>query len=195
MGRVLIICGSAGRGGATEAMCQVAADRVRGDGDEAIVVFPSEMDIRHCTGCGLCADGRCVIEDDMSEIYGLFAESDMLVLVTPLHFNGPSSLIKTVMDRFQVYWNHGGLPHPAAAAGLVCAGSDRPNFSPVLSIMRAFSATTGMAWVGEVCIPGTDRNGCEGIRDTVSEAVGGLIGAGMGRSSSPRGARIPEGGR
>ena len=129
MDRTLIICGSAGRGGVTETMCQVAADRLRSRGHDVRLVFPSEMDIGHCTGCDGCTDGGCVIDDDMKVLYRLFSESDLLIMASPLHFNGPSSLAKTVMDRFQPCW-HGDRPHPLAMAVMLCAGSDRPNFAP-----------------------------------------------------------------
>lgn len=184
MDRVLIICGSAGRGGTTETMCRAAADAVRAGNADALVAYPSEMDIRHCTGCDLCGSGRCVIEDDMSRLYKLFGESDFLILATPLHFNGPSSLMKTVMDRFQVYWRGSGLPHPKAAMGLICAGSDDPNFSPTISIMRAFAVTTGMYWAGEVCVSGTDRCGDAGAAEKVAAAIGELLKTGEGISAS-----------
>lgn len=195
MERVLIICGSAGRGGTTEAMCQSAAAAFREAPSDALIVFPSEMEIRHCTGCDLCGSGRCVIDDDMSRLYKLFAESDLVILATPLHFNGPSSLMKTVMDRFQVYWRGSGLPHPKAAMGLICAGSDEPNFSPTLSIMRAFAATTGMKWVGEVCISGTDRDGDARVDEAVRAGVSGLIEKGIGISKSLMGDQTSCGGQ
>ena len=121
MERTLIICGSAGRGGVTETMCQTAADVIRSRGQDAMVVFPSEMRIEHCRGCDSCSEGPCVIEDDMHRLYRLFAESDFLMLATPLHFSGPSSLTKTVMDRFQTYWHGKDLPHPIAMAGMICS--------------------------------------------------------------------------
>lgn len=171
MNRALIICGSAGRGGVTEAMCQTAAEALRGEGCDAYVLFPTESDIGHCTGCGRCRDGPCVIDDGMTAVYRLFGESDLLILASPLHFSGPSSLIKTIMDRFQPYWYDRSLPHPLACAAMFCAGSERPNFAPSLSIMRAFSITTGMKWLGHLEFPDTDRRGDDGVE----EAVAGFV--------------------
>ena len=174
MDRTLIICGSAGRGGVTETMCQAAAERLRRDGHDAFVAFPSEMRIEHCRGCNSCRDGPCVIDDDMHVLYRLFSESDFLILATPLHFNGPSSLVKTVMDRFQMYWFGRDLPHPLAMSAMVCAGSDRPNFAPVLSIMRAFAATTGMQWHDHLEVPGTDRTGDQGVAEMVDGFISSI---------------------
>lgn len=174
MDRTLIICGSAGRGGVTEAMCQAAADRFRETNHDVYVVFPSEMEIRHCTGCDGCVGGECVVHDDMQVLYRLFSESDLLIIASPLHFNGPSSLAKTVMDRFQPYW-HGERPHPMAMAVMLCAGSDHPNFEPTESIMRAFALTTRMEVVGTLKVPGTDAKGDEGVRERVKEFVDGIL--------------------
>ncbi len=180
MDRTLIICGSAGRGGVTEAMCTSAAAWIRGMGRDALVVYPSDMRIDHCTGCEMCSEGGCVIDDDMDRLYGLFADSDNLILATPLHFNGPSSLIKTVMDRFQTYWWGKGLSHPKRMALMVCAGSESPNFAPTVSIARAFALTIGMEWWGELCLSGTDRKGEEGVDGSVRSFVGDLFGDGSG---------------
>lgn len=183
MDRTLIICGSAGRGGVTETMCQAAADTLRSQDHDVYVVYPSEMTIGHCTGCDGCRDGECIVDDDMAVLYRLFSESDLLIMASPLHFNGPSSLAMTVMDRFQPYW-HGERQHPLAMAVMLCAGSDNPNFGPAESIMKAFALTTRMAMVGFLEIPGTDRNGDEGVAERVREFVEGLIAKGEGVCSS-----------
>ncbi len=159
MDRTLVICGSAGRGGVTDTMCQSAADYLRQAGSDVMVVFLSEKSIGHCTGCGHCKCGFCILDDDMRVLYRLFSESDLLVLTSPLHFSGPSSVLKTVIDRFQVFWFNRDPPHPDHVLALLCAGSDRPNFAPTLSIMKAFAATAGMRWLGHLEVVGTDRTG------------------------------------
>lgn len=175
MDRILIICGSAGRGGVTETMCRVVEDTLRSRGYDAVVVYPSEMRIGHCTGCDSCRDGPCVIDDDMGVLYRLFSESDLVILASPIHFSGPSSVIKTVMDRFQMYWHCKDLPHPLGMAAMLCAGSDRPNFGPTVSIMKAFAITTGVPWVGHLEIPGTDESGDEGVEEKVMGFLEGLM--------------------
>lgn len=184
MERALIICGSAGRGGITESMCQIAADRIRARNYDAVVVFPSEMRIEHCRGCELCSTGPCVIDDDMNRLYRLFAESDLVIMATPLHFSGPSSVIKTVMDRFQTNWYGKGLPHPMATAGMICAGSTHPNYEPTIAIMRAFAITTRMAWLGHLGFGDTDNRGSVGLEEEVIAFIDGILDLRQGRSAS-----------
>lgn len=171
MRKALIICGSARMNGVTDTMCRAASVALAERGYDPVVVYPAD-DIAHCRDCGLCADGHCVIDDGMNRIYEEFASSELLILASPVHFSGPSSIIKTAIDRFQPYWFDKGMPHPKAVAGLICAGSEKPDFRPTLTVFRAFSAMLGMEWLGHLEIPGTDRTCGEGAADAVEEFVG-----------------------
>lgn len=175
MSRALIVCGSARAGGVTETMCLAAHRTLSEGGWQVGLVSPSRLDVRHCTDCRMCAEGACVIEDDMSSVYGMFSNADLLILATPIHFSGPSSLIKTVMDRFQTYWYHDDLPHPRYAAALLCGGSASPRFDITESIMRAFSLTTGMEWMGQLEIPDRDAHGLYGVVESTSGFIGSLM--------------------
>lgn len=155
--KALIVCGSGNTDGFTYAMCQGAERGLKAVGWEVDTVFPYGMDIRHCNGCLGCRNGGdCVIGDDMAEVYALFERADLLLLTTPIHFSGPSSILKTLVDRFNPYWYH-GRPHPSRCAALMCGGSENPRFSNTVSILKALSLTVGMEWVGELCLGGTDR--------------------------------------
>ncbi|MCL2149230.1 MAG: flavodoxin family protein, partial [Methanomassiliicoccaceae archaeon] len=145
--RALVVCGSRD-GGFTSEMCRSFAEGLASRGVASGVIFPIDMDIRHCTGCGLCsADGECVIADGMGEVYEAFRGSDLLALASPTRFSGPSSAIKTVIDRFQPAWFK-DRGHPGSAVGLLSGGSPSPRFSNTVSVFKALAATTGMEWLG-----------------------------------------------
>ncbi len=168
--KVLILCGGA-PGGCTDEMCRAASEALSEAGYSPETIMPSEMGISHCTGCQRCAGGRgCVIGDRMSEIYRSFADCEGVVLATPLRFSGPSSIIKVVMDRMQVYWGSPDLPRPQWVILMACAGSEAPDFSHLRSMMRAFSVTLGMEWRGEAYVAGTD-SGMNHVRQSAKEAV------------------------
>ena len=175
MKRALIVCGSARPDGVTLCMCTSAGEHLASMGYDVETVLPHTMDLRHCTDCGACAGGPCVIDDDMDRVYGLFREADLLVLTSPVHFSGPSSLIKTFLDRFQPYWYDRDLPHPAGVVALLCGGGPEPRFDNTVSILRAFSITTRMDWLGHMGFPDTDRVGSDGAPEAVRSFLDSVL--------------------
>ena len=181
MQRVTILCGSADPDGATRTMCGCARSHLESKGVSVNLIVVSDMDVSHCRDCDGCRDGMCVLDDEMDVIYDAFATSDMLILACPIHFSGPSSLIKLVMDRFQPYWFDETLPHPSHAVALLCGGSPEPRFDATIYTMRAFAITTGMEWKGQYCLGDTDSGvDLERIRSGVSSFLDGVIGDGKG---------------
>ena len=100
----------------------------------------------------------------MGDVYDKFRRSNLLILATPIHFSGPSSVIKTVIDRFQPLWFKGG-EHPAYIAALLNGGGQSPNFNNTLSIFKAFSITAGMKWLGCLEISDTDNMRSRDVRE------------------------------
>lgn len=178
MPKATVLCGSAKPDGVTRAMCESAAEFLRGLGWRVETIVLSDLEIRHCTDCGSCRHSGCVIGDDMDVVYKAFQSSDMLVMASPIHFSGPSSIIKTATDRFQPWWFNHDLPHPSVSVGLLCGGSDEPLYRNTVSILRAFSLTTGMEWRGHLEVSGTDRNGSQGVDGMVRSFLESVIGDG-----------------
>jgi len=59
-------------------------------------------DVAPCKGCYYCKshDEKCVISDDMDDLYPKLLEADVIVFTTPLYYFTYSAQIKSVMDRF-----------------------------------------------------------------------------------------------
>ena len=155
--RAIILCGSADKEGFTRRMCDSTAHYLNSRGYLISYFELGELEIGHCRDCDGCKNDTCVIRDDMDRIYTAFSQSDLLVLSTPIHFSGPSSLLKAAMDRFQPYWNDKTLSHPSKCIGLLCGGSEVPNFEITEKIFKAFCITTGMEYIGSLKIPDTDN--------------------------------------
>ena len=70
------------------------------------------LNIKPCVSCNSCGGktyGRCVIPDDMQQLYPRIVRCQELVLVSPIVFGGVSYHIKKVMDRMAAvgdprYW-------------------------------------------------------------------------------------------
>ncbi|MDI6801314.1 MAG: flavodoxin family protein [Thermodesulfovibrionales bacterium] len=63
------------------------------------------MNIKPCQDCGGCDDsGKCIINDDMNEIYDAINEADRIILASPIFFFGLSAQAKIMIDRCQSFW-------------------------------------------------------------------------------------------
>lgn len=78
--------------------------------------------INHCKGCFCCwntTPGKCVIEDDMSQILPKIINAEIIIWSFPLYFYGMPSKVKALLDRnlpvflpFMEERNDGGVIHP-----------------------------------------------------------------------------------
>jgi len=154
--KVLFITGSGRNDSVTTRLCEIAADEIRDS--EIRIIRPNEMHIEHCTGCGQCSStGRCMIHDDMHVIYDAVEANDTIVLATPVYFSGPSSMMKQVIDRFQCVWVKFSMKKQERVVALIVAGGQKePVFTHTISIAKAFTATIGAEWGGELKVSDTD---------------------------------------
>lgn len=101
---------------------------------------------------------RCVIEDDMQELYPLLDDADELVVVSPVYFAGPPSQLKAILDRLQPYYwaNTRALIKRPAVLHVVGEGGDPHGFDPLVGTVRSalscagFSLETVYDWVGKI---------------------------------------------
>jgi multimeric flavodoxin WrbA len=57
-------------------------------------------DIKPCRHCDYCLkNGKCVVEDDMYELYPLFKEAEGFVIATPVYNGSLSAQTKIIIDR------------------------------------------------------------------------------------------------
>ena len=153
---VAATCGSASRGEAGDLRTEV----------RGASVFPTG-----CTTTGALTDSpnspsdgdpndanrRCVIRDDMDDIYPLLEDADELIVVAPVYFAGPSSQLKAVLDRFQPYfWTRQRARRRPCTLHVVGEGGDPHGFDPLVGCVRSAAAVAGfrlervLDWVGKI---------------------------------------------
>lgn len=79
-------------------------------GAEVLNIYLAEKEIGYCKGCYSCwfkSPGKCIIQDDMTDVISHLAGANVIVLASPLYFNNISGTLKVFMDRLTVT----GSPH------------------------------------------------------------------------------------
>ena len=159
--KALFITGSGRKDSVTTKLSGIAAETMAAavNGTEITFISPGEMHIEHCKNCGQCSStGRCIVHDDMQTIYDAVEKNDIIVISTPVYFSGPSSIMKQVIDRFHCVWLKGRTKKSKKTAALIVAGGQKePVFTNTISISKAFAATIGAEWAGELKVSNTDE--------------------------------------
>ena len=161
--RVLVLCASGNTTGhtysAADSFLQECIDR----GHDAKLIDLYGIDMKDCNGCRSCHEtGRCVMDDGTDALFSEMEGIDLLVLATPLRFNGVSSVMKKYIDRLNPYWfTH--RDHPTGVCGIICAGSQKPVFGHALSELKSAAMTLKSDWKGELLIGDTDRNAVDAL--------------------------------
>lgn len=143
--------------------------------DELALAPVATLAIEGCQGCDACkalveriaeadsdsdevAPRRCIIEDDMSEVYELIDMADEVTVVAPVYFAGAPSQLKALLDRLQPYFwaNARKQPKRPAVLHVVGEGGDPHGFEPLVGEVRSSLSCAGFAlervldWVGKI---------------------------------------------
>ena len=179
--------------------------------DELALAPVSTLAIEPCQGCDACkalaaraaggeaaedgqtdeAPRRCVIDDDMAEVYELIDAADELVVVSPVYFAGAPAQLKALLDRLQPYFwtDERHREKRPATLHVVGEGGDPHGFEPLVGVVRSSLSCAGFGlervldWVGRI-----DEEG-----EITAEAVEHPLAPLPGRSASAPAASTPLG--
>ncbi len=100
--KTVILWGAARKKGITNKMVNSFKSNLVGDVYE---IDCYRKNISPCVDCRGCwKEFKCSINDDMQQIYKKIDEADVVVLATPMYFHSVSGPMKSIIDRFQIYW-------------------------------------------------------------------------------------------
>ena len=86
---ILGILGSPRKRGNTDTLLDIALKEAKGQGATVSKVSLRDRRIAPCDGCGKCQKtGKCVVKDDMQEIYQKMRDADGILWATPV-YSGP----------------------------------------------------------------------------------------------------------
>jgi len=98
--KILGIMGSSRKGGNTDTLLDVALDEAKKNGATVSKISLGRKTVAPCNGCLKCTTtGKCVIKDDMQDIYREMLASEGIIWATPVYFWSMTGQTKMVMDR------------------------------------------------------------------------------------------------
>lgn len=104
--KVTLIMGSPRKNSSTHLLLNEAARALTEQGIFTDTIFPDDLQLRDCQGCHGCKwDGseRCVITDDMQELYRTMEASAGLIVAAPVYFGYVPAMTKAWLDRLVPY--------------------------------------------------------------------------------------------
>jgi multimeric flavodoxin WrbA len=99
--KVVGVCGSP-RHQATEHILERALETLKEKGFETQLWTVRGKWVDYCSHCDYCLKNKeCVVQDDLQELYAIFAEADGIIFASPVYNGGVSAQTKAVMDRMR----------------------------------------------------------------------------------------------
>jgi multimeric flavodoxin WrbA len=133
------------------------------------IVHLYEKDIHHCCGCYSCwikTPGKCIFEDDMTELLKDFVEADIIVFGTPLYHYTMSSIMKKFIERTLPLDEPWLIPHPYRPERTAhpvrynkkqqtllvstCGFLELENFDSLVHTFRHYASMTFDDYIGEI---------------------------------------------
>jgi len=190
---ITAIYGSPRKDGNTDILMQAFLRGLQAAGGSACEIFLRDLTVQPCTGCGGCAStGRCVLRDDMDQLYPLFETSDVIVCAAPVFFYGFGAMAKAMVDRSQAFWvrkyklkqDMNSKRASAAGRGILLSvggAKGKRNFEGILLSGRYFFDALDMSLAHQLTYGSIDEAGA--IREhatacSEAEALGREIAAG-----------------
>lgn len=105
---ILTLNSSPRKGGNSEVLCERFAKGAEESGNTVQKIDLRSKKLSPCRACYGCMEThKCVIRDDMAEVFQAMLQADVIVLSSPVYFYSVSAQMKMLIDRCLV--NHKAL--------------------------------------------------------------------------------------
>lgn len=179
------------RKGATEWLYSNLIEGMSEAGAEVNTVYLADKNFSFCRGCYSCwtkTQGKCINQDDLTDLIPTVPTYDLLILAAPLYVDGMPGMLKAFMDRFIVLGHpsmiskEGRCRHPSRFARMpnlvlasVCGFIEMENFDPLVEHVKAISRNAHMSLVASILRPAAMSlilsDAMKGARDRITAAV------------------------
>lgn len=104
--KILAIAGSSRKNSNTDEFLDLFLKKFGLENEDVTKIYLKDLNYSHCISCYGCGKvPKCVVKDDLTEIYPIIEDADMIIFSTPVYFNSVSAISKSFIDRMQVYWS------------------------------------------------------------------------------------------
>ncbi len=166
--KILGIYGSPRKQGNSEVILDEILRAAVDSGAETKKIYARDLNMSGCQECGGCdKTGKCVVKDDMQQVYPLFEEADVIILSSPIFFYGISAQVKAVVDRAQAMWSRRMLKkpreqwknHESGRGYLIAVGATKGEnlFEGVKYVAKYFYDALDMDYEGGLFYKGLER--------------------------------------
>lgn len=164
--KVLGIMGSPRMKGNTDLLLDEALKGAASQGAETEKLLVDKLDLTACKEYYACLnDGKCVIKDDMDDIYDKLLGADVIIVASPMFFYTVSAQLMVLISRCQALWARKyvlktmNIPEKRGAFIAVGATKGEKLFDgPKLTIKYFFQAIN-TRYDEELLIRGIDKKG------------------------------------
>jgi Multimeric flavodoxin WrbA len=156
---ITVLIGSPRKNGNTEMLADAFIAGAESAGHNITKISLHGKKISPCLNCDMCKRaGRCVFDDDMTEIYKKLTETDVIVFATPIYFYNFSSQLKSVIDRmYNPVRNTFKIKNCVLLS--VCEDSGEETFAPLSATYKAIAEFLHWENLGEVFIHSVGAKG------------------------------------
>ena len=166
---VVGIYGSPRKGGNSDLILDNALEGAQQQGVHVKRIYVRDLHMSGCVECGGCdKTGKCVIQDDMQDVYPLLDDADIIMLSSPIFFYGLSSQVKALVDRAQAIWSrkrlqkNGSGRQGARGKGyllVVAATRGEKLFQGAQMVAKYFFDALSMDFGGDLSFHGLEEKG------------------------------------
>lgn len=129
-------------------------------------IFASAPGIKACRACEGCYKlGRCVIKDDMQQVYQAIDKADIVISSSPVYFYTVTSDLKKLIDRCQAVWaskyktGSSLISRKHRVGYIVCTAGEpeeRSYFDCTVKVFELFYKCINTQLIGSLLVSGVD---------------------------------------
>lgn len=160
---VLVLMSAGTRQGNTDRLTDAYIKGLSEKGHTVTKVYLGSMRMAGCRGCGACQrnGNHCAVQDDMQQLYPLFAACDTLVMASPLYFWTITARLKSFIERLYAISVEDKYPQKETVLLMTAGDNNEHTFDQALSYFHIISGVLGGKEAGTYLAG--DCTGCENI--------------------------------